>query len=185
MKKFIISISLILFSAFVCCTSALAVYYGPTWNKESISVYIPKDNKYASDMKRAFVRWQKGVDGKIKFVFIDNSDEADVVVNFTDEVDGTDGEVASYQTTIRNGAVTNAQINLATEGEKKFSQQLVYKTMLHEVGHVLGLPDSNKNLGIMHFPVNEKQEIITNDFVKLYRYNNWRTINGKINIVKD
>ena len=56
--------------------------------------------------------------------------------------------------------------------------------MLHEVGHILGLPDSNRNLGIMHSPVNEKQDIITNDIVKLYRFNSWSTMNQKINIVK-
>ena len=184
MKKFIISVFLILFGTFISDNAAMAIYYGPTWNQDTINVYIPSDNKYASDMKRAFVRWQKGIDGLIKFEFIDNEEDANVIVNFTDKVDGSDGDLASYQTTVKNGSVTNAQINLATEGEKKFSKQLLYKTMLHEVGHILGLPDSNKNLGIMHFPVNEKQEIITNDFVKLYRYNNWRTINRKINITK-
>lgn len=184
MKKFVLNIFMVFAILFTFSMSAWSMYFGPTWGKETISVYVPADSAYSSQMKRAFQRWQSAANNKIKFEFITDEENADVIVNFTAEVDGSDGEVASYQTTVQGGQIIKAQINIATEGDKKFSNDYIYTYMLHEVGHILGLPDSNRNLGIMHSPVNEKQDIITNDIVKLYRFNSWSTMNQKINIVK-
>ena len=172
-KKFLLGI----FFIFVLLIGniAFADYYGPCWAKNSINVYIPQGNKYSVTAEHAFQKWERLIGGRLQFVFSDEED-ADVVVNFVKDVDGTDGELGSYNTTIQGGKITKGEINMATEGDKKFSDSMIFTVMLHEIGHVLGLPDSNRKIGIMHSPVEENQDIIRNDIIRLYRFNNWPII---------
>ena len=41
----------------------------PHWQKNTITVYIPKDSK-AESIKRAFSKWQSELSGRIKFEFV-------------------------------------------------------------------------------------------------------------------
>ena len=184
-RKSLFLLFLIFTFVFGFCQKASARYYGPTWgDKGELSVYIPENNTYTPDMKQAFQKWQKSMYDKIKFVFVNKPDkDTDVVVIFSDKVDGTDGDVGSYATTIKGGLIVKGEITLATEGTS-FSRDLIYTTMLHEIGHILGLPDSKRNIGIMKSPVDEKQDIISNDIVILYRFNNWSTMDPKFDYVK-
>lgn len=185
LKRFILTSFLIFGFVFSFCLKACAMYFGPTWGpKEEISVYIPQENPYSSTMREAFEKWQKCTNNKIKFLFIQENKNADVTVNFSDKVDGSDGDVGAYSTTVQGGLIVKATITIATDSPQKSSDKLIYNVMLHEIGHILGLPDSNRNLGIMHSPVNEKQSIITNDIVKLFRFNSWSTMDHRINIIK-
>ena len=54
---------------------------------------------------------------------------------------------------------------------------MIYTTMLHEIGHALGLQNSSRKLGIMRSPVVDTQDLITNDIIKLYRLNGWSYMN--------
>ena len=147
----------------------------PHWNKSKISVYIPaKDTKSAS-MKRAFLAWQNSSYGKLQFSFKDNG-PADIDVVFTDKVDGSDGPLGAYSVTAKNGYITKGEIKIASKKAdiKKYSNNMVYTTMLHEIGHVLGLSHNDrKQICIMHSPVLESQNITKIDMAKLYKLNGW------------
>ena len=53
--------------------------------------------------------------------------------------------------------------------------------MLHEVGHVLGLPhNERKKSSIMYTPINETQQILSLDVLKLYHTNGWSWKNERI-----
>lgn len=172
-KKIFISLFLILaFAAtfFNFVQAETATY--PHWTKSPITVYIPKDEK-AVTMRHAFEKWQNLSYGKLKFQFMPKG-PADIDVVFTDKVDGSDGPLGSHKITIKKGAITKAEIKMATKGNKKYSNNMVYTTMLHEIGHVLGLQESTrKQSSIMNMPVNETQDILKKDIVNLYHVNGW------------
>ena len=177
MFKKILSLFVIIFAfllTFSSFTNAAETAQGAHWNKSPINVYIPQDAKQNS-MRHAFERWQSLSYGKLKFVFV-NKGPADIDVVFTEKVDTTDTPIASHSITIKGNEITKAEIKIATKSKdiKKYSNDYIFTTMLHEVGHTLGLSDNNrKNSSIMHMPIEEKQEIMKIDMMKLYHNNGW------------
>lgn len=152
----------------------------PHWTKSPITVYIPKDEK-AQTMRHAFEKWQSMSAGKLKFQFVAKG-PADIDVAFVEKVDGSDGPLGSNKITIKKGMITKAEIRMATKGNKKYSNDLVYTTMLHEIGHVLGLQESTrKGSSIMNMPVNENQDILKKDISNLYHVNGWSYMNRRFN----
>ena len=149
---------------------------GYSWAKNTLTVYIPSDNEYSGMMQRAFQKWQDKSYGQLKFSFITET-PADIEVSFPEKTNGTDvADLGEYAVTIKGGNISKAEIFMVPNS-KKYSQDMIYTVMLHEVGHELGLPDSNRNLGIMHTPVDEKQDITSNDIIKLFRLNGWSYMN--------
>lgn len=184
MKKFL-GIILIIF-AFIFSFSSIAkagttTANAPHWQKPVINVYIPQDEKAAS-MKRAFLKWQSVSDGKIKFKFVDKG-PADIDILFAEKVNGSDGPIGSYSIKSQGKTITKAEITLATKSPqaKKYSNNLIYTTMLHEVGHALGLSDNSRKKGIMFMPVSENQDITKLDIRTLYNHNNWSYMDRRIN----
>lgn len=173
MKK--IFISLFLIFSFVVTFFNFAKAETPTsphWTKSPITVYIPKDEK-AMTMRHAFEKWQNMSYGKLKFQFMAKG-PADIDVVFVEKVDGSDGPLGSNKLTIKNGKITKAEIKIATKGSKKYSNDFIYTTMLHEIGHALGLQEAGrKATSIMNMPVNEKQDILKRDISNLYHINGW------------
>ncbi len=174
MMKKILSVLFIIFAFLFSFSTAQAETFisGYHWNKSAITVYIPKDAKSMS-MRRAFEKWQNVTNGSIKFQFV-NKGPADIDVVFTEKVDGSDGPIGSYKRTIKKGYISKAEIKIATRGNKKYSNNLIYTTMLHEIGHVLGLPDeTRKQSSIMYMPISDTQDIIKPDVKNLYKLNGW------------
>ena len=175
MKKIIFGILTIFVFIFGLCTVNKSFAYpvtGPHWTKSPINVYIPNDVK-ATSMKHAFLKWQNSSYGKLKFNFVQKG-PADIDVVFVEKVSGFDGPIGEYKITIKNGFINKAEIKIATKNKNNYSNNLVYTTMLHEIGHALGLPDyERKRTSIMHMPINESQDILKLDIMNLYKLNNW------------
>lgn len=53
---------------------------------------------------------------------------------------------------------------------------MIYTTMLHEIGHSLGLPDTSRSVGIMNMPISESQDIYKRDIRQLYRIYDWNWV---------
>ncbi|MDE6138787.1 MAG: matrixin family metalloprotease [Candidatus Gastranaerophilales bacterium] len=157
-------------SAFASTTSNATF---PHWQKSSIDVYIPNDEKAAS-MQRAFQKWQGESGGNLNFKFVENG-PADIDVVFTEQVGGNDGPIGSYSVKIRGMKITKAEIKILSGSKaKKYSNNHIYTVMLHEVGHALGMQDEpRKPTSIMYMPVSEKQDIQKFDVKKLYKINGW------------
>ena len=94
-------------------------------------------------MKHAFQKWQNSSYGKLKFNFVQKG-PADIDVVFVEKVTGADGPIGEYKINIKNGFIDKAEIKIATRSKNKYSNDLIYTTMLHEVGHALGLPDYDR-----------------------------------------
>ncbi len=153
----------------------------PHWQKSPIVVYIPQDPKSAS-MQNAFKRWQDASEQKLKFQYINDKKKADITVEFTDKVNGSDGPLGEYSLEIQGMEITKATIKIATKSTqiKKYSKNYIFTTMMHEVGHVIGMKDSDrKRSSIMHMPVDETQDILVSDKRNLYRIYGWDWINRK------
>lgn len=58
----------------------------------------------------------------------------------------------------------------------KASKNMIYTTMLHEIGHSLGLPDTSRSVGIMNMPISESQDIYKRDIRQLYRIYDWNWV---------
>lgn len=177
MLKRILNIFVLIFAIFFIFNNSVSAAsdYGPGWNKSLISVYIPQGHAYSEMLLHAFQKWENSSFGKLKFQYV-TKQPADIETFFVQKADGTDEAAGSYTLIVQGGKITKADIAIAADSAK-YSNQMIYTTMLHEVGHALGLSDSSRKLGIMRSPVVETQDIITNDIVKLYRLNGWSFIN--------
>jgi len=151
----------------------------PHWQKTPIKVFIPKDT-YSATMKNAFLKWQGVSGGKIKFSFVEKG-PADIDVVFNENASG-DTPIATYSVSSEGNKITKAEIKIASKNPKfkKYSKNYIYTTMLHEVGHTLGLSDNTQKKSlIMYTPINETQDITKLDIRNLYQVNNWSYANRK------
>lgn len=152
----------------------------PHWNKTSINVYIPKDARAAS-VRRAFEYWQSVASGKLHFNFV-NKGPADIDVVFLEKVSGVDGPLGECVVNIKNNQIEKAEIKLATKSPNinKYSNNYIYTTMVHEVGHALGLKDiSGKPTSIMHTPITESQDIKKMDIKNLFMLYDWSLLDRR------
>lgn len=182
MKKFLLGIVAI----FLCVFALVNISYAastntskksdmPHWQKKPIQVFIPSDTN-ATQMRNAFAKWQAASGNRIVFQYTTTKEKADVVVNFIDKTDGLESDLGGYSTTIEGNKITKAQINIATKSKlaKKKSPNYIYKTMVHQVGHILGMSDNKtKPSSIMYMPISEKQDIMKLDIRRLYGICGW------------
>lgn len=174
-KRFLLVLFIIIAFALTCFNISQAESLNqtqPHWKTGKITVYIPKDPQ-AAMMRRAFLEWQNLCSSNLNFIFVQKG-PANIDIVFTDTVDGKDGPLGSYNLTIKREYITKAEIKIATRSKKNYSNNYIYTTMLHEIGHALGLPDSDrKYTGIMYMPISEEQQLTKNDKRKLYKMNGW------------
>lgn len=152
----------------------------PHWGKSSISVYIPKDARSGS-VRRAFEYWQSVTYGKLHFNFV-NKGPADIDVVFLEKVSGVDGPLGECVVKLKNNQITKAEIKLATKSSKinNYSNDYIYTTMVHEVGHALGLKDRpGKPSSIMHTPIDESQDIKKMDIKDLFMLYGWSLLDRR------
>jgi predicted Zn-dependent protease len=173
MKKFIAIVLFLLCASLNLFVGAFAATVdSPHWQLKNIPVYIPNDT-YSPTMRNAFKRWQNETGGKINFVFV-AKEAAKVEVSFTDRVDGSDGPFASYSIVTSGNAITSANLKFATKGSKKYSKDEVYSSMLHEIGHILGLSEATrKKSSIMFMPTPTSKDILKLDVRNLYKVSGW------------
>jgi predicted Zn-dependent protease len=126
--------------------------------------YRPEFRKMITD---AFSEWCNTSNGVLSWKQVNSAKGADIVCSWTDTPTIRPGSVEAGQTrtlvqTNRDtgeGRIVTAQISILTAlMGKNFSNENMYKTSLHEVGHALGLQGhSDVASDIMYPTVNEDQ----------------------------
>ena len=184
-KKILLGFLAIFVAVFAICNVGYAAskkytkgYDVPKWKKSQISVYIPAKDEYVPLVRKGFQKWQDVSCGNLKFNYVEKQ-PADIEVNFVKQK-GTDTELGSYSVQIINNEIKKAYISLSTKSPEisKYSKSYVELTILHEIGHVLGLSDApRKNFSIMHKPISEDQKILKTDILNLFRVNSWNYMN--------
>ncbi|WP_373533253.1 tetratricopeptide repeat protein [Vampirovibrio sp.] len=99
----------------------------------------------------AFMEWQQAMGVRLRFEFTDNPQLADIQVNWVNlPMENTAEQQASGHAELRNGLCRTQVMNQLlfkddisivthhTDG-KAYSDDVIYNTLLHEIGHAIGL----------------------------------------------
>ena len=115
---------------------------------------------YIAIMEEAFSKWTDSSDGLVRFSFVDDPTEAQIVCGWTDDLNQTSlkkgGELGETRTLVTiKGDLVKANITMLTLSpfdSSPLSEDLIRLTALHEVGHSLGICGHSSNASdIMYF----------------------------------
>lgn len=124
------------------------------WNKYLINVYINTSwigpyldkNKVIEKIQSAFTKWETALKKKIKFYYVENSNNCDIYIDF--QRNNFNGTIGQCQFTKINdkGEFKKMYITLGLITSQYFEQNAV-----HEIGHAIGIAGhSPHNLDIMY-----------------------------------
>lgn len=143
----------------------------PHWKKSTITVYIPKDDTAKAKTtltKNAFSAWSGASYGRLGFKYVEKG-PADINIVFKD---GEKLPVCTHSIKTEDKIITGGELHIA-KNTKPHSSEYVYKSIMHEIGSLLGLPASTKPTSIMYPQISTKQVIMKVDIRKLYSINGW------------
>ncbi|MBQ8669398.1 matrixin family metalloprotease [bacterium] len=176
MMKRILLLFVLIFSFFLTtCSQVLA---NAVWdNPKTIRTYIQPHSKSAL-MKQAFSAWTTATKGKIAFKYVQDPEKAQIKVKFVRDIyDVTGNKTTIGQTYHRSmgGHMIFAEITISERSPNGalFRKDAVYRVMVHEIGHALGIFDHSPNKSsIMYYAKASRNQAITKydvDFIsKLY-----------------
>jgi tetratricopeptide (TPR) repeat protein len=123
----------------------------------SLATFRPS---FDAKMKTAFEKWSAAMGGQIKFVFVPKPNGAQIRCEWTDDRSLLSGShrLAITRLTWLGHRIQRAQITMLTttspERTVALSDDEVYASALHEVGHALGLSAHSANNRDIMFPFN-------------------------------
>ncbi len=151
-------------------------------NPNYIRTYIQPNHKNTVMMKHAFAEWSRLTNNKFVFHYVTSPNVAKIDVYFVKKIDtkgknaaGADRAVGLTRCIGTNSRIGHATIYIAdyTQDGKNLNRDEIYTTMLHEIGHAIGLEHSNDPTSVMFQGVNVIQEIGKNDLLNLKKIYGW------------
>lgn len=155
------------------------------WSKNSfpLKIFINKSNVsnipdyYISSASRAFAQWQKSVDF-VSFTSTDKPHEAQIVINFEPLPKNVcEGEICKYvvgYTNPKTSGKTLKQMIITIYDRNPnniyFSDKEVYNTILHELGHALGIMGHSYSTDDLMYTQTQEQSSIFAKFRSDFHY---------------
>jgi len=155
---------LVLFTIFILTAVTAFALSTPRWNVRPIKVYIPDDSYTGELMRNAFLQWQERTFSAVWFNFVghDKKDTANITVHFVDKntnCGNTSAIGCTHLNVDRNGFFIHNDIYIASKAVYRLvgddgtvatktvplHSEQIYRVMLHEVGHAIGIAQHSKN----------------------------------------
>lgn len=140
-------------------------------NTFPLKVYIPNTterklpNYYVSEIKNSFYLWQKA-SGFVSFVYVNNPKKADIIIEFATidktncNTNGCKYVVAYTVPKIKNNRLKQMVITIYDKDPygNYLSNKELHNTVLHEIGHSLGIMGHSYNTNdLMYMSTNQNQ----------------------------
>lgn len=142
--------------------SKASLWNGKYWKSTDfpLKVYVEQSNSklykplYKSYIDYAFKVWQKA-DSRIKFVYVSSKEHADITIAFEDNLSEKYKDnylgLTDYELTRTNKIINSAiQISFLRENGEKLNNGELKATIIHELGHAVGLGHSDNKADIMY-----------------------------------
>lgn len=179
MKKYIIVILLIFLNIIFCNSSAFAGQ--KRWdNPKHINTYIQPGYGRTELMKKAFGEWSRLTKDKVIFYYVDSPEKAQIDVQFGNKILRAENPSTAGMTKMKmiGDKMYHATIliPLKTSSGLELPKEMVYISMLHEIGHALGIQNHSKNPINIMYPTasSTKKKITKYDLAELYRIYGWK-----------
>ena len=176
-KIFLLVVFLVVYIFFFAVFASAIPSYGKWFNPRILKTYIQPGHPRTIMMKHAFAEWSRVTQNKFAFRYVDSPKVAQIEVYFVKTIPNADREIGLTKTSRMNsGKITHAVIQIAERpvNGAKLRNDSVYTTMLHEIGHAMGmLEHSSDPKSVMYPVVNDAQEISKADLKRLAKIYGW------------
>ncbi len=181
MKKILI----IFLMVFMFLISGVVVFAANSYwvNPRSIRTYIEPNSKKEL-MKQAFAKWSIVTHDKIIFKYVSSPENAQIRVKFVKDASRAGLEqaigVTHSQRNMATGELVFAQIDIADHvpgsAGKLMPKDRIYRAMVHEIGHAIGLLDHSTDRASIMYPaaISRNQAIIQSDLNALAKAYKWK-----------
>jgi len=120
---------------------------------------------YGIAVKKAFDEWIDNLNGLMNYILVNNPNEANIVIKFVRSIDtgkkgsGFIGGLTSHHIQGSILKYVDIQFPTARPDNKLISEQDIYYTALHEIGHALGIMGHSYNEDDVMYPVVKDENI--------------------------
>lgn len=163
--------TLTLFTILILTVTSAFALTKPRWEGRPIKVYIPENENYSGLMHDAFLTWQSGTDSAVWFTFLggNKQNEADITVHFVEKntyCKNTAAVGCTHYKVNPSGFYIHNDIYIASKSVMQLvgddgtvatkttpiPQAQIYRIMLHEIGHAVGIHKHSDNPNSIMFP---------------------------------
>ena len=134
-------------------------------NPRNIKVYIQPDETKQYILTRSLETWDSALSSDLNFNYINNPDEADIIIGFVDKLSGTKAGTTNVNHVNIQGRTYLAKvvvyISKASPSGMRHTDTELNKITLHELGHAIGILGHSDNINDIMYPTTASSRMAT------------------------